>query len=48
MPMAPSINIGDNLETEIDGMFVVGESAGVHGILAAATMGILAADNICK
>lgn len=47
-PMAPKINIGSNLETEISGMFVVGESAGVHGILAAATMGIIAADNICK
>lgn len=48
LPMAPKINIGSNLETEIDGMFVVGESAGVHGILSAATMGIMAVDNICK
>lgn len=47
-PMAPKINIGTNLETEIDGMFVAGESAGVHGILAAACMGIAAADNACK
>lgn len=47
-PMAPKINIGSNLETEINGMFVVGESAGVHGILAAATMGIIACDNVCK
>jgi uncharacterized protein len=47
-PMASLINIGSNLETEIDGMFVVGESAGVHGILSAATMGILAADSVCK
>lgn len=48
LPMAPKINLGSNLETEIDGMFVVGESAGVHGILSAATMGIIAAENICK
>lgn len=47
-PMAPKINIGSNLETEIEGMFVVGESAGIHGILSAATMGIIAADNVCK
>jgi uncharacterized FAD-dependent dehydrogenase len=47
-PMAPKINIGSNLETEIDGMFVVGESAGIHGILSAATMGIIATDNVCK
>lgn len=48
LPMAPKINIGSNLETEIDGMFVVGESAGVHGILSAALMGQIASDNICK
>lgn len=47
-PSAPKINIGDNLETEIEGMFVVGESAGVHGILSAATMGVIACDNVCK
>lgn len=48
LPLPPKINIGSNLETEIDGMFVVGESAGVHGILSAATMGIIAADQACK
>lgn len=48
IPLAPKINIGSNLETEVDGMFVVGESAGIHGILAAAVMGITAGDQICK
>lgn len=47
-PMAPQINIGSNLETEIDGMFVAGESAGIHGILSAALMGTIAADSVCK
>jgi hypothetical protein len=47
-PMAPKINIGSNLETEIEGMFVAGESAGIHGILSAGLMGIIAADNACK
>lgn len=47
-PMAPKINIGNNLETEVDGMFVAGESAGIHGILSAATMGIIVADQACK
>ena len=47
-PMAPKINIGDNLETEVDGMFVAGESAGIHGILAAGVMGIAVADAVCK
>lgn len=48
VPSAPRINIGDNLETEVDGMFVAGESAGIHGILAAGIMGIAAADAVCK
>lgn len=48
IPSAPSINIGDNLETEVDGMFVAGESAGIHGILAAGIMGIICADAACK
>ncbi len=47
-PLAPQINIGSNLETEIDGMFIAGESAGIHGILSAGIMGAMAADNICK
>jgi hypothetical protein len=47
-PLAPKINIGDNLETEIEGMFVAGESAGVQGILAAGILGIAAADAVCK
>lgn len=47
-PSAPKINIGSNLETEVEGMFVVGESAGVHGILSAGLMGLIAADHACK
>lgn len=48
MPLIPKINIGSNLETEVEGMFVAGESAGIHGILAAATTGIIAASEITK
>lgn len=48
LPLAPKINIGNNLESEIDGMFVVGESAGITGILAAACMGIIAASEAVK
>jgi hypothetical protein len=47
-PLAPKINIGTNLETEVEGMFVVGETAGIHGILAAGVMGIMAADSVAK
>lgn len=48
MPIAPKINIGNNLASEIDGMFVAGESAGIHGLLAAACTGIIAAGEACK
>jgi hypothetical protein len=48
IPMVPKINIGDNLASEVDGMFVAGESAGVSGILAAAIMGTIAGDSVCK
>ena len=48
VPLAPSINIGDNLETEIDGMFVAGEATGVRGILTAGLTGIIAGDAACK
>lgn len=48
IPSAPKINIGNNLETEIDGMFVAGESAGIHGILSAGLSGALCAESVCK
>jgi uncharacterized FAD-dependent dehydrogenase len=48
MPLAPRVNLGTNLETEVDGLFVAGESAGVTGILSAGLMGIHAANEACK
>ncbi len=48
LPLAPRINIGDNLETEIEGLFAAGESAGVTGLLSASLMGIIAADSAVK
>ena len=48
LPLAPKINLGNNLESEIDNMFVVGESAGIPGILSAGIMGSLVADAVCK
>jgi len=47
-PLVPTINIASNLETDVKNMFVVGESAGIIGLLAAATTGIIGADQICK
>lgn len=43
-----NINIASNLETEIDGLFVAGECAGVKGIAAAGIMGAVAAEGAAK
>lgn len=48
MPMAPKILLGTNLESEIDGLYVAGESAGVRGILAAAIMGTVCGDSASR
>lgn len=48
LPLVPKINIGDNLETEVGGMFVAGESAGVPGLLSAALMGFASVDGMLK
>lgn len=42
----PKINLNENLETDISGMYAIGEAAGISGILAAAEMGIIAANDI--
>jgi len=44
MPLAPKVKLGSNLETEVSGLFLAGESAGVSGLLSASVMGILAAE----
>ena len=46
--MPGTIRLGNNLETELEDLFVAGESAGVKGILGAAVSGVIAADNACK
>lgn len=48
IPSAPPINIGPNLETEIPGLFVIGETSGISGLLAASIMGVSVASEICK
>lgn len=48
LPMASEIRLGTNLESEIEGMFVAGESAGVQGIGAAALMGCIVADSALR
>lgn len=48
LTMPPKIKIKKNLETEIDDMYVAGESAGVIGILAAAVSGLTASESLMK
>jgi uncharacterized FAD-dependent dehydrogenase len=48
LPLIPKINISNKLETDIDNMYVCGESSGTPGLLAAALMGIIAADSVAK
>lgn len=48
LPMVPSIKLQKNLESDIDGLFIAGESGGIRGIAAAAIMGAICADSACK
>lgn len=48
IPLAPKIMLGKKMESEIDGMFVCGESAGIPGLLGAAVSGVICADQIIK
>ena len=48
IPLPPRIQIAKNLSTEVDGMFVAGETAGKIGLLSAAMMGVIAATEIVK
>jgi hypothetical protein len=47
-PMAPRINVKSDFSTEVSGMYVAGESAGVPGILGAAVSGTICADAMLK
>lgn len=48
MPMAAPIQLSNDLETELEGLFVAGESAGFTGIAAAAVSGVIALDSALK
>jgi uncharacterized FAD-dependent dehydrogenase len=47
-PMAPKVKLKGDFSTEVSGMFVAGETAGVPGILGAAVSGCIAADAMNK
>lgn len=46
--LPPKINIAKNLSTDIEGMYVAGESANIMGILAAMTTGTVVGDSVMK
>lgn len=48
VPSPPNISLGNNLSTEMEGLWVAGESAGVSGLLAASEMGVIVADGIIR
>jgi uncharacterized protein len=48
LPLPPTISLGTNLSTDIEGLFVAGENAGITGLLAAAMMGKIAADGMIR
>lgn len=47
VPMCAQLEL-DGFKTDIDGLYVAGESAGIKGLYGAALSGTLAMDNICK
>jgi uncharacterized FAD-dependent dehydrogenase len=48
IPMAAKIKLTKELESNIKGLYVCGESANLYGILSAATSGAICADSVAK
>lgn len=48
LPIASQVKLSTNLESDIEGLFIAGESAGIRGIASAAIMGSIVADSISK
>jgi len=46
--VTPQININNDLSTDVDGLYVAGESAGIKGILGTIISSTIAAENMCK
>jgi uncharacterized protein len=47
-PMAASVELDQNLQSKIPGLYIAGESANIKGILGAAVSGCIAANEACK
>jgi thioredoxin reductase len=48
LPLMSKVKLRSNLESEVDGLFIAGENAGISGIAAAAIMGGIAAESAVK
>lgn len=48
LPLAADIRLGSNLESEVENLYIAGESANITGIAAAAIMGGVAVESACK
>lgn len=48
LALAPQIRLDSTLQTEVKGLYVAGESAGMKGIMAAAISGVVAVDSACR
>lgn len=48
IPTVSEVKVGTNLESDVEGMFIAGESVGIRGIAAAGIMGTIAADGACR
>lgn len=47
-PLISGLRLGNNLESEIEDLFIAGESAGLYGVSSAALTGGLAAEFACR
>jgi hypothetical protein len=47
LPLPPRVRLGSNLESEVEGLYLVGECARIPGIFGAAVSGAIAVNNIC-
>lgn len=48
LPLVPKVKVGNNLSMDVENMFCAGEAAGIPGLFAAATSGLIAADSACR
>ena len=48
IPMLAKVNVSENFETDVEGLFVAGESANIMGVAAAGISGAIAAEGAVK